>query len=73
MYLYRWGHGMIMPAPELLFGAKGDRTASPRRIASAPLGAISFAGQETEGTPSVECAIASGDRAAKEVLAHLSV
>jgi monoamine oxidase len=71
IYLYRWGHGMIMPTPGQLFGAGADRKSSPRHIAAAPLGRISFAGQETEGTPSIECAIASGDRAAKEALRHV--
>jgi hypothetical protein len=71
IYLYRWGHGLTMPAPGLVFGRSSDRKASPRRIAAAPLGRISFAGQDTEGTPSIECAIASGERAAKEALKHL--
>jgi spermidine dehydrogenase len=71
IYLYRWGHAMIMPVPGQLFGTGPDRKASPRSAAVAPLGSISFAGQETEGTPSVECAIASGDRAATEALKHL--
>ena len=71
IYLYRWGHGMIMPTPGQLFGNGADRKGSPRHVAAAPLGRISFAGQETEGRPSVECAMASGDRAAKEVLRHL--
>jgi hypothetical protein len=71
IYLYRWGHAMIMPVPGQLFGPGRDRKASPRSAAAAPLGKISFAGQETEGTPSVECAMASGDRAAGEVVKHL--
>jgi spermidine dehydrogenase len=75
--LYRWGHSMVMPTPNLVFGnthsAGGqlDRTESPRRIACSRLGPISFAGQHTEGTPSVESAIASGHRAALEILAQL--
>ena len=75
--LYRWGHSMFMPTPNLVFGnvhgARGrlDRTKSPRRVACRPLGPISFAGQHTEGTPSVESAIASGHRTAIEVLARL--
>ena len=71
IYLYRWGHGLIMPTPGHVFGTTDRRDEAPRRIAIAPLGAISFAGQDTEGTPSVECAIASGKRAAKEALVHL--
>jgi len=71
LYIYRWGHGLSMPTPGFVFGRSADRKASPRRIASAPMGRISFAGQETEGTPSVECAIASGERASKEALKHL--
>jgi spermidine dehydrogenase len=75
--LYRWGHSMIMPTPNLVFGnvhaADGrlDRTKAPRHIACRPLGPISFAGQHTEGTPSVESAIGSGHRAALEVLPQL--
>lgn len=42
-----------------------------RVVASAGIGRISFAGQDTEGAPSIECAIASGQRAATEVLAFL--
>jgi hypothetical protein len=71
IYLYRWGHGLAMPTPGHVFGRDADRRASPRRIAAAPLGRISVAGQDSEGTPSVECAIASGERAAKEALKHL--
>ncbi len=71
IYLYRWGHGLTMPVPGYVFGKGPDRSASPRRIAAAPLGRIVFAGQDTEGTPSVESAIASGDRASKEALAQL--
>src|SRR5437762_808650 len=71
IYLYRWGHAMIMPTPGHIFGTTGDRNDSPRRIAAAPLGTISFAGQDTEGTPSIESAIASGNRAANEALKHL--
>ena len=70
IFLYRWGHGMIMAPPGQVFG-ETDRKASPRHIAAAPLGRIAFAGQETEGTPSVESAMASGERAAKEALKHL--
>jgi hypothetical protein len=71
IYVYRWGHGMTLPVVNHIFGT-GDRASSPRRIAAAPLGRIVFAGQETEGTPSIESAIASGQRAANEVLAARS-
>jgi spermidine dehydrogenase len=70
MYLYRWGHGMLMPTPGQVFGTR-DRRTGRRHLASAALGRISFAGQDTEGTPSVECAVASGVRAAREVVRHL--
>ena len=75
--LYRWGHGMIMPTTTSVFGdahdAHGrlDRAKSPRHVACAQLGCISFAGQDSEGAPSVESAIASGFRSAAEVLALL--
>ena len=71
IYLYRWGHAMIMPTPGHIFGTGTSRDEAPRRIATAPMGRISFAGQDTEGTPSLECALASGRRAAQEVLKHL--
>ncbi|SFK54290.1 FAD-dependent oxidoreductase [Methylocapsa palsarum] len=75
--LYRWGHGMILPTTTSVFGdshdANGrlDRARAPRRIAFAPLGRISFAGQDSEGAPSVECALSSGLRAANEALENL--
>jgi hypothetical protein len=78
IYLYRWGHSMMLPVPNLLFGktrnAKGllDRNKGPRKVACSPLGPIAFAGQHREGTPSVESAITSGYRAALEVLAYQS-
>lgn len=77
IYLYRWGHSMILPTTRSVFGdvrgADGrlDRSKGARHVACRPLGPISFAGQHTEGTPSVESAIGSGHRAAGEVLMHL--
>ncbi len=77
MFVYRWGHSMILPTTSSVFGsaraANGqlDRSRAPRRIASRALGPISFAGQHTEGTPSVESAVGSGHRAALEALARL--
>jgi hypothetical protein len=70
IFVYRWGHGLILPFPGQVFGTK-DRAGAPRHIAAAALGRISFAGQDTEGTPSVESALASGNRAAREVARHL--
>jgi hypothetical protein len=78
IFLYRWGHSMMLPVPNLLFGktrnAKGllDRDKGPRKVACSPIGPIAFAGQHREGTPSVESAITSGYRAALEVLAYQS-
>jgi hypothetical protein len=63
----------MMATPNYLFGAGGDRRNASRHIATAALGRISFAGQETEGTPSVECALASGLPAANEVLHNLGL
>jgi spermidine dehydrogenase len=77
IFLYRWGHSMIMPTPGSVFGSvrkpngRLDRSRSPRRVACRPLGPILFAGQHTEGTPSVESAIASGYRTASQALARL--
>jgi hypothetical protein len=74
IFLYRWGHGMLMPVPGHAFGAPVSgpsgltRTPAPRHLARARLGRISFAGQDVEGAPSVECALASGRRAATEAL-----
>ncbi|WP_159730277.1 FAD-dependent oxidoreductase [Methylosinus sp. Ce-a6] len=74
LFLYRWGHSMLRPPPNFLFGsardARGrlDRAQSPRRIACAPLGPVVFAGQHVEGAPSIESAIGSGRRAAREAL-----
>jgi hypothetical protein len=74
LFLYRWGHSMLRPPPNFLFGAtrdasgKLDRAQAPRRIACAPMGPIVFAGQHVEGAPSVESAIGSGRRAAMEAL-----
>jgi spermidine dehydrogenase len=77
IFVYRWGHSMILPTTKSVFGdvrgADGrlDRKKAPRHVACRPLGPISFAGQHTEGTPCVESAIGSGHRAAGEVLLHL--
>lgn len=77
VFVYRWGHSMFLPGVNSIFGyARGpggtlDRSRAPRRIACRPLGPISFAGQYTEGSPSVESAVASGHRAALEVLHRL--
>ena len=78
IFLYRWGHSLILPTTKSLFGnqhgpdGRLDRSKAPRRVACRPLGPISFAGQHTEGSPSVEAAISSGHRAAGEVLARSS-
>lgn len=77
IFIYRWGHGMFTPVPNWLFGktrkpdGRLDRTKAPRVVACSPLGPIFFAGQHTEGTPSVESALSSGHRAALEALARL--
>jgi spermidine dehydrogenase len=77
IFVYRWGHSMILPTTKSVFGdvrgADGrlDRSKAPRRVACRPLGPISFAGQHTEGSPSIESAIGSGQRAAGELLTHL--
>jgi spermidine dehydrogenase len=76
VFIYRWGHSMILPTTKSIFGnVRGPegqliRDKAPRRIACRPLGPLSFAGQYVEGTPSVESALASGYRAALEVLAR---
>jgi hypothetical protein len=77
VYLYRWGHGMVFPTVGCPFGVPQQcygrtiRTPAPRHLARRQLGRISFAGQDTESSPAVESAIASGLRTAQEVLALL--
>jgi hypothetical protein len=77
LYLYRWGHSMLRPPPNWLFGTTSkaggapDRSTAPRRIACAPLGPLLFAGQHAQGAPSVESALASGRRAALKALESL--
>lgn len=77
IFVYRWGHSMIRPTPNWLFGTTRnssgllDRNKAPRRVACKPLGPIFFAGQHTEGTPTVESAIVSGHRAAHQALARV--
>lgn len=74
VYIYRWGHAMVYPKPGFTFGppakenGRAVRTPSPRHIARAQIGRISFAGQDTESSTSVESAIGSGLRTAQEVL-----
>jgi protoporphyrinogen oxidase len=77
VFIYRWGHSMILPTTKSVFGnthgpgGRLDRRKAPRRIACRSLGPISFAGQYAEGSPSVESAVASGHRAALEILSRL--
>jgi hypothetical protein len=44
------------------------RTPASHHIARAPIGRISFAGQDVESSPAIESAIGSGVRTANEVL-----
>ena len=77
VYLYRWGHGMIFPKPGFPHGKPQTRqgaivrTPAARHIARRQIGRISFGGQDTESSPSLESAIASGLRTALEALALL--
>ena len=77
IYVYRWGHGMVMPTLGFPFGAptvqgcRITRTPAPRHRARRLLGCIAFAGQDVESSPSMESAIASGWRTSQEVLAYL--
>jgi len=74
IYLYRWGHGMVYPKVGFPFGAptfsggQAIRTPAPRHVARAPIGRISFGGQDVESSPAVESAFGSGLRTAEEVL-----
>jgi len=77
IFVYRWGHAMIFPTPGSLFGeptlkaGRAVRNLAPRHLARRPLGRISFAGQDVEGTSSVESAVGSGLRVARELYRYL--
>jgi len=62
--IWRWGHGMVRPAPGLLWG--GTRDALCR-----PLGRIHFAGNDAGVLPLYEEAVYQGVKAAEEVLSGL--
>jgi hypothetical protein len=65
------GSNAARTTPGFVFGPGPHRSSGPRHIAMSPLGRIAFAGQDAAGTPSVECAIASGERAVKETPRYL--
>jgi hypothetical protein len=78
VYLYRWGHGMVVPYVGWTFGqptmapsGQVTRTDGPRTIARQPIGRISFAAQDSEGAPAIEDAIYAGVRTSQEVLQYL--
>ncbi len=78
IYLYRWGHGMVVPYIGWTFGpptmgptGQITRTEGPRTIARRPVGRISFAAQDSEGAPAIEDAIYAGKRTSEEVLPYL--
>jgi hypothetical protein len=77
IYVYRWGHGIVMPTLGFPFGAPAvpgrqvTRTPAPRHRVRRLLGRIAFAGQDVESSPSMESAIASGWRTSQEVLGRL--
>jgi hypothetical protein len=78
VHLYRWGHSFVAPAVGWLFGTpasvppgQAKRVEGDRHRGRAPLGRISFAAQDSEGNPAIECAIFSGRRAAQEVASFL--
>ncbi len=62
--VWRWGHGMVRPAPDLLWG--GTREALCR-----PLGRIHFAGNDAGVLPLYEEAVYRGVSAAEETLTRL--
>lgn len=65
LHLYRWGHAFAVPRRGWVFSPQ-------RQLLKQPLGRIVFAGADVEGIPTVDHAMASGFRAAEEVLQVLS-
>lgn len=63
-YLYRWGHAFAAPT-------KGAVFAAGRQLARQPLGRIAFAHADVEGIPTIDHAMASGFRAAREAAKRL--
>lgn len=59
--IWRWGHGMVRPAPGLLWGGTRDALCQP-------LGRIHFAGNDAAVLPLYEEAVHRGVAAAEEVL-----
>jgi len=62
--IWRWGHGMVRPAPGLLWGGT-------REALCHPLGRIHFAGNDAGVLPLYEEAVHRGVAAAEEVLTGL--
>lgn len=62
--VWRWGHGMVRPAPGLLWGGTRDALCQP-------LGRIHFAGNDAGVLPLYEEAVHRGVAAAEEVLTRL--
>lgn len=62
--VWRWGHGMVRPAPGLLWGGTRDALCQP-------LGRIHFAGNDAGVLPLYEEAVYRGAKAAEEVLTRL--
>lgn len=73
VYLYRWGHGMVVPYVGWEFGqptmsptGQIMRTDGPRQIGRRQIGRVSFGAQDSEGAPAIEDAIYAGKRTAQE-------
>ena len=64
-YLYRWGHAFAAPT-------KGAVFARARQMVKQPLGRICFGHADVEGIPTIDHAMASGFRAAREAAARLA-
>jgi phytoene dehydrogenase-like protein len=62
--VWRWGHGMVRPAPGLIWGGTRDALCQP-------LGHIHFAGNDAGVLPLYEEAVHRGVAAAEEVLTRL--
>ena len=63
---YRWGHGMVRPAPGVIWGVDSH-------LRRKPYGQLFFAGSDTTGLPLFEEACFAGIRSAEEAMSSMGV